>query len=85
MRKSPWILLLFVLLGGLLGWTLGKTLQVIAPQGTIQNIFSTAIHPGFGPLTVDLVIIKLTLGFAINMNLLTFLGILLGLYLYKQF
>ena len=85
MRKSPWVLLLFILLGGLLGWTLGKTLQVIAPQGTIQNVFSTAINPGFGPLTLDLVILKLTLGFAINMNLLTFLGILLGLYLYKQF
>ena len=86
MRKSPWILLLFIILGGLLGGILGETLRVIAPQGTIQNIFSTALHPGIQPpLTIDLVIVKLTMGFSIKMNLLTFLGILLGLYLYKQF
>ncbi len=86
MRKSPWLLLLFILLGGLLGSTLGEVLVLIAPQGTIQKIFSTAIQPGIDPpLTLDLVLFKLTFGFSLSMNLLTFLGMLLGAYLYKQF
>lgn len=86
MRKSPWILLLFIVLGGLLGGILGEILRVIAPQGTIQNIFSTAIQPGIQPpLTVDLILFKLTLGFSFKINVLTALGIFLGVYLYKQF
>jgi hypothetical protein len=85
MRKSPWLLLMFIVLGGLLGGILGEILHVMAPKGTIQNIFSTALTPGINPpLTVDLVLIKITFGFVVKMNLLTFLGIFLGVYLYKQ-
>jgi hypothetical protein len=85
MRKSPWVLLLFILLGGLLGGILGEILRVMAPKGTIQNIFSTALTPGINPpLTIDLVLLKVTFGFALKMNLLTFLGVFLGIYLYKQ-
>ena len=85
MRKSPWILLLFILFGGLLGGILGEILRVMAPQGTIQNIFSTALTPGVNPpVTVDLNLFKLTVGFTIKMNLLTFLGAFLGIYIYKH-
>jgi hypothetical protein len=85
MRKSPWLLFVFVLLGGLLGGILGEVLQVMAPKGTIQNIFSTALTPGINPpFTVDLVLLKVTFGFVLKMNLLTFLGMFLGIYLYKQ-
>lgn len=85
MRKSPWLLLLFVILGGLFGGILGEVLRIMAPEGTIQNIFSTALMPGIQPpLTVDLILLKITFGFLLKMNLLTFLGIFLGLYLYKQ-
>ena len=85
MRKSPWLLLLFVILGGLFGGILGEVLRITAPEGTIQNIFSTALMPGIQPpLTVDLILLKITFGFLLKMNLLTFLGIFLGLYLYKQ-
>ena len=85
MRKSPWLLFLFIVLGGLLGGILGEILHVMAPKGTIQNIFSTALTPGVNPpLTVDLVLLRVTFGFVIKMNLLTFLGMFLGIYLYKQ-
>jgi hypothetical protein len=84
MRKSPWLLLVFILLGGLLGGILGE-LRIMAPGGAIQNIFSTALMPGINPpLTVDLVLLKVTFGFLLKMNLLTFLGMFLGIYLYKQ-
>ncbi|MES4786650.1 MAG: DUF4321 domain-containing protein, partial [Nitrospiraceae bacterium] len=36
------------------------------------------------PLTVDLVLLKVTFGFTVKMNLLTFLGMFLGIYLYKH-
>lgn len=85
MRKSPWLLLLFILFGGLLGSILGEILRIMAPQGTIQNIFSTALTPGISPpVTVDLILFKLTAGFTIKMNLLSFLGAFLGIYIYKH-
>lgn len=85
MRKSPWILFVFLLIGGLLGGILGEILQVISPQGTIQNIFSTYFSVGITqPFTLDLILVKLTLGFRLKINILSILGTCAGVYLYKH-
>ena len=85
MRKSPWVLLIFVLIGGLLGGILGEILHVMAPQGTIQSIFSTYFTPGIDPpLTINLVLIKLVFGLSIKINILSILGMFVGIYLYKH-
>ncbi len=84
-RKSPWILFIFLLIGGLLGGILGEILHVMAPQGTIQNIFSTHFSLGITqPLTLDLILVKLTLGFTVKINILSILGMFVGIYLYKH-
>ena len=85
MRKSPWVLFMFVLIGGLLGGVLGEILHVMAPQGTIQSNFSTHFTPGIDPpLTIDLVLIKLVLGFSVKINIPSVLGMFIGIYLYKH-
>ncbi|MBH0181237.1 MAG: DUF4321 domain-containing protein [Nitrospira sp.] len=85
MRKSPWVLFVFIIIGGLLGGILGEILHVIAPQGTIQNIFSTHFMPGLSPpLTIDLVLIKLTFGLSIKVNIISVLGMFVGVYFYKH-
>ena len=85
MRKSPWILFIFLLIGGLLGGILGEILHIMAPQGTIQNIFSTHYSLGITqPLTLDLILVKLTLGFTLKINILSILGMFVGVYLYKH-
>ena len=83
-RKSYWVLLIFVLIGGLLGGVLGEILRVMAPHGTIQSIFATNFSPGISPFTIDLVLLKFTLGFEIKINLLSLVGMFLGIYLYKN-
>jgi hypothetical protein len=84
-KKSPWILLIFVLIGGLLGGVLGEILRVMAPHGTIQTVFATNYVLGITePLTIDLVLLKLTIGFVLKINLLSLLGMFLGIYLYKN-
>jgi hypothetical protein len=35
-------------------------------------------------LTIDLILLKLTLGFSFKISLLSILGMLLGIYLYKN-
>lgn len=85
MRKSPWILLICVLIGGLFGGLLGEILMAVSPPGLIQNIFSQAVHPGLSPpVTIDLWLLKFTVGFTVKMNLLSFFGVLLGVFIYKQ-
>jgi hypothetical protein len=84
-KKSGWTLLGFIFIGGLLGGMLGEILTVFSPSEQIQTIFARALSPGINPpLTVDLVLIKVTLGFLFKINLLTILGIFLGIYLYKN-
>ena len=57
----------------------------MAPQGTIQAFFATNFTPGLSPpLTIDLVLLKLTFGFALKISVLSLLGMFLGIYLYKN-
>lgn len=84
-RKSPWVLFTFILIGGLLGGILGEILHVMAPQGMIQSIFSTHFTPGINPpLTLDLVLLKLTVGIGVKINIISILGMFIGIYLYKH-
>jgi len=86
MRKSPWILAACVIVGGLFGGLLGEILSAVFPQsGFIQNVFTAAMQPGLSPpVKIDLWLLTVTIGFTLKMNLLTFIGILLGVFVYKQ-
>jgi hypothetical protein len=43
------------------------------------------VHPGLAPpVKIDLWLLTVTVGFTLKMNLLAFIGILLGVFVYKQ-
>jgi hypothetical protein len=85
LTKTPWLLIFFILLGGLLGGLLGEILRVIAPQGPLQDIFARVQNIGLNPpFTIDLKLFTITFGFMLRINLFSILGILLGIYIYKQ-
>ena len=85
LKKSGRYLLLFIFIGGLLGSILGEILQIVSPQGVVQSIFGEALSLGLDPpVTVNLVLLKFTLGFLVKINLLSVLGMLLGAYIYKH-
>lgn len=85
LHKTPWMLIFFVILGGLLGGLLGEILRVVSPEGLLQDIFSRTYHLGLDPpVTIDLKLFATTLGFSFKINLFSLLGVLLGIYIYKQ-
>ena len=83
-RKNIWLLHRLILIGALLGNVLGEILRAISPEGPVRNIFTEGFHIGITPpVTLDLRIITFTIGFSIRANLLTLLGSILGIYIYK--
>ena len=83
-RQNIWVLVLFLLAGGLLGGVLGEILRAVSPEGPVRDLFIQGFEIGLTPpLTLDLHLVTLTFGFTLRANLLTLLGALLGLYLYR--
>ncbi len=84
LKKTPIMLLFFILLGGLLGGVLSLILEKVSPTGMLHTLFAAAIPIGINPpLRIDLFLLSFTIGFSVNVNLLMILGILLGIYTYK--
>jgi len=82
-RKSPWILVACVVIGGLFGGLLGNPARGLPARRHPEYLHSgRTSRPQ--PVTLDLWLLKITMGFTLKMNLLTFIGILLGIFVYKQ-
>ena len=83
-KKNIWTLLILILIGALLGNVLGEILRAISPEGPVRNIFTEGFFIGITPpVTLDIRIITFTIGFSLRANLLTLLGSILGVYIYK--
>ncbi len=85
LQRTGAMLLFFVLLGGLSGGILSEILRRISSPGFVHDIFLKGFKIGLNPpVTIDLHMVSFTLGFTLQLNLLTVLGIILGLYTYRQ-
>ena len=86
MKKSGWVLGLMIATGGLLGAVLSEVLKALTPDGPVQTVFlqsvALAIDP---PFALDLVVITITVGAIVKINLLTIVGMFFGLYVDKNF
>jgi hypothetical protein len=66
-----------------IGFIVGGTLQFIArlflPAGAAKEFLTAGVTPYVGPLTIDLILVKLTVGpVAIDVSLLSLLGVLVA-------
>ncbi len=76
-KKSLWWVLLVVVLGALVGSALGEVLALILPAGVVRDFFLRAVEFSLGPTEVNFVVMRFTLGFALKLNIIGVLGILL--------
>jgi hypothetical protein len=65
------------------GFIAGGALNVLArrflPTGAVKEFLTTGVTPSFGPLHIDLVILKFVLGpVALDVSLLSLLGVVLA-------
>jgi hypothetical protein len=85
LRKTPWLLIFFVLVGGLFGGVVAEILRAVAPSGPISALFLKNLDIGItDPITINLFLITLTFGAALKINLLSIIGVLMGIYIYRQ-
>lgn len=85
LRKGPGMLVMFILIGGFVGSLLSRVLRAATESGPLSEFFIRELHPGLHPpVTIDLQLFTITFGFTISLNLLSLLGIILAIYLYKQ-
>ena len=81
------ILLVFLILGLLIGSVVGELLALILPDGSVVEMFLThpIIRPQLGPATIDLVVLSFTLGFALKLNIISVLGVIFSAVLLRRY
>jgi len=77
---------LFVVVGAILGGLLGELMrQVDALSGLIPYLVTTYPVLDIQPFTINLYVIQLTIGLSFAPNLMSILGIVLALFLFRKY
>ena len=75
--RNPWILLILLVVGGLIGSLLGTAFKDLLP---ILNYSFPAI--GLAPTTINLLVITITFGLILKLNLASVIGFIIALVIY---
>lgn len=82
-NKNPILLILFIVLGGILGTfsgdILGSRISALSFLKTPYNIGTAS------PLLVDMKIFTLTFGVNIKLNIMSIIGIILAIIIYRKY
>ncbi len=85
-RKRLSVYLLVLIIGMLIGGYFGEVLATVMPDGVAKDFFLTSVVGNFGPVSVDLLIVALTLGpLMMKVNLVSIIGLFVAYYLFRSF
>jgi Domain of unknown function (DUF4321) len=85
-RKSFRNYLAVLTLGLLTGSLLGEMFARYLPEGVAKSFFTNSVTGQFGPVSVDLIAIAITLGpLSVAVNIMTIVGVVLAAYLFRSF
>jgi hypothetical protein len=85
-RKSFRNYLTVLTLGLLLGSFLGEVMARYLPEGVAKSFFTNSVTGQFGPVSLDLIAIGVTLGpLSIGVNIMSVVGVVLAAYLFRSF
>lgn len=77
-NKHPFILLLLLLVGLVIGGVIGEIFKDMIP------IIGYGKTIGFPPFTIDLSVMKITLGFLMNINLASIIGLIIAIFIFSR-
>ena len=72
-----------ITLGAILGTLVGEILGLILPEGVVKQFFLLSKTISVGPGTLNIILLKLTLGISITLNVISLIGIAIAYYLLR--
>lgn len=80
------ILILFVITGAVLGGIIGEVIRdVPAFSGIAPYLVQTYPIIDLSPVLINLYVIKISFGFALQPNIISILGVIMAAFLFKRF
>ena len=84
MRKRSFGFIIFVIiLGAIIGSALGEIIGLIIPAGVVKDALLQSVTPSIEPGTLDLVVLKFTIGLALKINFVGVIGIIIAAYMLR--
>lgn len=84
-RRRTGVLILIIVLGALVGGTLGTLLGRVLPNGPVKSFFLQSVNVGFRPLHIDIVVLTFDFGLMLRLNIISVVGVLLTAYILRWF
>ena len=78
-------MLTIIVLGVLIGGVIGEIIGLLMPEGVIKEFFVRSVKAAVGPVTLDLRAFSVTVGFGLNLNIVSVLGVCLVAYLFRWY
>ncbi len=77
LKENMGLTIFILLMGLILGSFIGELLGMVLPDGAVKMVMTTPLKIGFHPISLDLHIFTIILGFMIKINLFGFIGVLI--------
>jgi hypothetical protein len=75
-KHRPMFHAIVLAIGFIVGGVLQQAARIMFPAGAAKQFLTSGITPSFGPLPIDLGLVKFSFGFAIDVSLLSLVGVL---------
>lgn len=82
-KRSLWFITMILLLGAISGTLLGELVGLMLPDGVVKKFFLSGPDLGFDPVKLDLVLMSITFGLTLKVNVVGGIGIFIAVYLLR--
>lgn len=82
-RKNLGLIIVIVFIGALIGSALGEVVAYLIPNGVVKQFFLKSVSASFGPGTMNIIILTITFGLTLKLNIMGVIGILIAAYILR--